>query len=85
MTQRLVLQPRVELNVSATDVPELGMGSGLSTSEVGMRLRYEIKRELAPYVGVRWERLYGGTAERARAAGEAVSRTWFVMGVRAWF
>lgn len=85
LTQRLKLQPRLEFNVSAEDVPALGVGSGLSNTEAGLRLRYEIRRELAPYVGVRWERLYGDTRDMARAAGEDTSRTSLVIGLRAWF
>ncbi len=83
--QRLVLQPRLEVNVSASDNSDLGVGRGLGSTEVGLRLRYEITRELAPYVGVRWERLYGNTGNLARSAGTPVSRSWVVVGIRAWF
>ena len=85
LTQRLVLQPRLELNVSAGDVPELGLGSGLNNTEAGLRLRYEIRREVAPYIGVRWERLHGDTRDMARAAGDPTSTTSFVIGIRAWW
>ena len=85
LTQRLILQPRLELNVSGSDVPELGLGSGLTSTEAGLRLRYEIRRELAPYVGVRWERLHGDTRDLARSEGEPTSVTSFVVGLRAWF
>ena len=84
-TQRLILQPRLEFNVSADDVPELGLGSGLNNTEVGLRLRYEIKREIAPYIGVRWERLYGDTRDIARREGEPASVTSLVAGIRIWF
>jgi copper resistance protein B len=85
ITQKLILQPMAELNFSAQDVPESGTGSGLSDVELGLRLRYEIVREFAPYVGVEWARKVGDTARFARAAGEDASGVSFVMGIRAWF
>ncbi|WP_176596000.1 MULTISPECIES: copper resistance protein B [Sphingobium] len=85
ITQRLILQPAAELNIAAQDVPELGIGSGLSDVELGLRLRYEFAREFAPYVGVNWERKLGDTARFARAEGERTSALSFVMGVRFWF
>jgi copper resistance protein B len=83
--QRVVLQPRAELNFAAQNSPETRTGQGLSTTELGLRLRYEIRREFAPYVGVSWERRFGRTADYARDEGEAVEATSFVMGLRAWF
>ena len=85
ITQRLILQPAAEINVAAQDVPELGIGSGVSDVELGLRLRYEFAREFAPYVGVNWERKLGDTARLARADGERASATSLVMGVRFWF
>ncbi|EQB15452.1 copper resistance protein B [Sphingobium lactosutens] len=85
ITQRLILQPAAEFNIAAQDVPELGVGSGLSTVELGLRLRYEIVREFAPYVGVNWERRLGDTARYARVAGQGASTTSLVMGLRFWF
>ena len=85
ITQRLILQPNAELNFAAQDVPELGIGSGLSDIELGLRLRYEFAPEFAPYVGVNWERKTGDSARYARGDGEAVSATSFVAGVRFWF
>jgi len=85
ITQRLILQPAAEVNIAAQDVPELGIGSGLSDVELGLRLRYEFAREFAPYVGVNWERKLGDSARFARAAGERAEATSFVMGVRFWF
>ncbi len=85
ITQRLILQPRFEANVAAQDVPELGIGGGLSDIELGLRLRYEIVPEFAPYVGVEYGRKIGDTARFARAAGEGVGGTSFVAGVRLWF
>ncbi|OHT18836.1 copper resistance protein B [Edaphosphingomonas haloaromaticamans] len=85
ITQRLILQPRAEFNLAAQDVPENGIGSGLSDIELGLRLRYEIAREFAPYVGISYDRKIGETADFARAAGENPSSTSLVLGVRAWF
>lgn len=85
ITQRLILQPRVEFNLSAQDVPESGVGSGLSDAEFDLRLRYEIAREFAPYIGISHSTKIGRTADFARAAGEDASSTSLVLGVRAWF
>jgi len=85
LTQRLVLQPRVELNLSAQNVPENRYGPGLVDAELGLRLRYEIRREFAPYVGVSWERKTGRTADYAREDGERVGGASFVAGIRFWF
>ena len=85
ITQRLVLQPRVELNLSAQDVPENRLGSGLANAELGLRLRYEITRQFAPYIGVSYDAKTGRTADFARAAGEDPTTTSFVAGVRLWF
>lgn len=85
LTQRLVIQPRAELNFAAEDIPSRGLGSGLSDAELAVRLRYEIKREFAPYVGVVWSRKVGDTARYARSHGEDVDDTRVVAGLRAWF
>jgi copper resistance protein B len=85
LTQRVVLEPRAELNLAAQDVPELESGSGLSDLELGLRLRYAIQPEFAPYVGVVWQRSFGDTADFARAAGRDVEHTRFLLGLRAWF
>ena len=85
LTQRLILQPRAEINASAQDVPEYGLGQGLNNTEMGIRLRYEMQREFAPYVGVRWEQTYGETRDIAQAEGEPTSSTAFVVGIRAWY
>ncbi len=85
LTQRWILEPRVEANLTGQDIPELKLGSGVSNIELGLRLRYEIKREFAPYIGVSFDRKFGGTADYARIAGEDVEATSFVIGVRAWF
>ncbi len=85
ITQRLILQPRVELNFAAQDVPENQIGAGLSNAELGLRLRYEISREFAPYIGVSWDRKVGRTADFSRMQGEDASSLNFVVGVRSWF
>lgn len=85
LTQRLILQPEIEFELYGKDDPENGIGSGLSDMEVGLRLRYEIRREFAPYIGVHWERKFGKTADFARAEGEDESDLVFVAGLRAWF
>lgn len=85
ITQRLIAQPRVGLELAAQDVPELGIGAGLSSLHAGIRLRYEIVREFAPYAGVEWQRDFGGTARSTRAGGGDADRAVAVFGVRAWF
>lgn len=85
LTQRLILQPRTELNFAVQSVDELGVGSGLSTAEAGLRLRYEFTRQFAPYVGVNWTRSVGETADFARADGEDPGALSFVAGLRFWF
>ena len=83
--QRVVLQPRAELNFAAQNTPETRTGSGLSNAEFGLRLRYEVRREFAPYIGVSWDRRLGKTADYWRAAGESAESTTFVVGIRTWF
>lgn len=85
LTNWFVLQPRAELNFAAQDVPENGVGSGLSDIELGLRLRYELRREFAPYIGVSWNRKVGDTARYARAEGESTGGFSLVTGVRVWF
>lgn len=85
ITNRLIVQPRAELELSAQDVRAIGLGAGLSSIEAGVRLRYELVPEFAPYVGVDYERGVGDTADFARAAGERVGGWAFVAGIRAWF
>ncbi|MCV0415684.1 MAG: copper resistance protein B [Brevundimonas sp.] len=85
LTQRLILQPRVELEASASDIPELGLGAGLTHVSVGVRLRYEFHREFAPYLGVEYGRDLGGAADFTRADGRDPEDVRAVIGVRAWF
>jgi copper resistance protein B len=85
LTQRLILQPRIELELAAQNVPEANIGSGFSSGEFGLRLRYDIRKEFAPYIGVNFEKAFGQTADFARAAGEENEDTSVVIGLRAWF
>ena len=85
LTQKLILQPRVETNFYGQQDAARELGSGLSSLITGVRLRYEIRREFAPYVGVEWGGKFGGTADYARAAGVRASETRVVTGVRFWY
>jgi copper resistance protein B len=85
LTQRLILQPRIEFDIALQDVPEIGVGSGLSSAEAGLRLRYEIVPEFAPYLGVAYERGFGATADFRRADGEKAGGWNLLVGARAWF
>jgi copper resistance protein B len=84
-TQRLILQPSIEANLYGRNDPQRGVGYGLSDVEVGLRLRYEIRREFAPYVGVVWQQRFGRSRDYARARGESVDDLQFVAGFRFWF
>ena len=84
-TQRLILSPEIEFNFYGQNDSERITGSGLSDINAGLRLRYEIYRELAPYIGINWERKFGSTADFARTSGENISDTEWVLGLRAWF
>ncbi len=83
-TQRLILQPRVETHFAVQQVRALGIGSGVNDIELGARMRYEVRREFAPYVGLVWFRRTGATAGLARSAGETVRQAGLVAGVRMW-
>lgn len=85
LTSRLILQPRLELNAYGRGDAGQGLGSGLAETETGLRLRYEIRREFAPYLGVEWTRLHGGTADLARAGGERSGEARGVAGFRLWY
>ncbi len=84
-TQRLILSPEIEINLYGQDDLLARTGSGLSDIEFGIRLRYEIRREFAPYIGINWSKKYGNTADYSRLQGESTSETQFVLGLRAWF
>ncbi len=85
LTQHLILEPRAEANLSAQDVPALLIGAGLSSIELGLRLRYAISPEFAPYVGVNYQQRLGDTARLAHVAGEDRHDVRVVVGLRSWF
>ena len=85
LTQRLILQGRFETNVAVQRVERFTTGSGLKNLEFGLRLRYEIRREVAPYIGVSLDRSFGETATFVREEGGHPSQVRFVAGLRAWF
>ena len=84
-TNRLILQPLFEVDVFGKSDPERGIGAGLSMTDLGLRLRYEFKREMAPYVGISWNNKWGKTADFAKAAGEEAGDSRLVTGLRLWF
>lgn len=85
LTNRLILQPLIEVTFHGQNDERRGIGSGLSTAEAGVRLRYEITRQFAPYIGVVHERAFGRTADFRRAEGEGIDDTRAVAGFRIWF
>ncbi|MGY6268349.1 copper resistance protein B [Achromobacter denitrificans] len=85
LTQRLIFTPELEASLYGKDDPERGIGSGLSEGSLSLRLRYEVTREFAPYVGVSFERKFGQTARYASDAGASRSQTAIMAGVRFWF
>ncbi|WP_456378200.1 copper resistance protein B [Thiolapillus sp.] len=84
-TQKLILSPGLEVSLHSKDDEAVGIGSGLSGMEAGLRLRYEIVREFAPYIGINWWRKFGNTADYAREEGGEVQDIEFVAGFRMWF
>ena len=84
-SQRLILQPELEANLHGRSDPARRIGSGLADAKLGLRLRYEIRREFAPYIGVVWTRRFGATADFARADHQAALDRQWVAGVRIWF
>lgn len=85
ITQQLILQPNAEINLAVQSVKERDIGSGVNSVGVGLRLRYEIVREFAPYIGFQWERKLGQTADYARADRETADNRSLVTGIRFWF
>ncbi|MFZ7125528.1 MAG: copper resistance protein B [Desulfobacterales bacterium] len=85
LSQRLILQPRLETGIAVQEVEEYGVGQGFTDIELGLRLHYEIRREFAPYIGVSWSRKLGETADLTEAEGGDIETTSFVAGVRFWF
>jgi len=84
LSQRLILQPRLEINAALQEVEGYNIGQGINDITLGARLRYEIRRELAPYIGVSWHQKVGQTADLAKADGEDTDVISFVIGLRIW-
>jgi copper resistance protein B len=84
ITQRLVLRPEIEANLYGRSDPARGLGSGLATLQTELRLRYELSREFAPYVGVAWDRAFGETEKLRRAATGKADEVKFLVGVKVW-
>jgi copper resistance protein B len=85
LTQRLILQPQIEINIYSKGDPARLVGAGFSDIDTGLRLRYEFSRKFAPYIGVVYEGKFGQTANFARRAGESTGDVRFALGVRVWF
>ena len=85
LSERWILHPELELNAHSRSDPDRGTGAGLGTLQAGLRLRYEITRQFAPYLGLEYEQAIGGTADLRRREGEAVRDTLLVLGLRVWF
>lgn len=85
LTQKMVLSPEISMNFYGQNDMHRLTGSGLADGQAGLRLRYEIRREFAPYIGVNWTKSFGNTADFVREHGESASDTQWVAGVRAWF
>jgi copper resistance protein B len=85
LTQKLIFQPRAEITFFGKDDQANALGSGLSSSALGLRMRYEFTRQFAPYIGVEWTNLYGNTADFAQLDGQSDSNTEFVAGIKFWF
>lgn len=85
ITQKLILQPRVEVNFYSQSDPSRLVSSGLSNIEAGLRLRYEIEREFAPYIGIEWASSFGSAADIIQFQGKQAEETRFVAGVHFWF
>ena len=85
LTQKWILTPEVEANFFSKNDHDVGLGRGLSDVSLGLRLRYEIKRELAPYIGIEWDKRFGDTTDFSKDKGERSSDIKWVAGIRLWF
>jgi copper resistance protein B len=85
LSQRLILQPRLELNLAFSEDDELGSGTGVNNAQLGLRLRYEIKREIAPYLGINWYRAYGDSKDFRKQAGQNIEEFSVMAGFRFWY
>lgn len=84
LSQRLVLQPQIELNAYSRSDPATGTGAGLSDLDTGLRLRYQIRRQIAPYLGLTYENQFGSTADFSCRVGDPVRRLRLAAGIRLW-
>ena len=85
LTNTLILQPQFEVNLYSKSDPARLIGAGISEIDTGLRLRYELDRKFAPYIGVAYEGKFGQTASFVRRAGESTCGVRFVFGIRTWF
>ena len=85
LSQHLELAPELQLNFYGQQNPTLAQGAGLSDAALSLRLKYQIRREIVPYIGVSWEALTGETADIAQAAGDETTHTKWLLGIHAWF
>jgi len=85
LTQRLIIQPRAEITFYGKDDQHNELGSGLSSSAIGFRVRYEFTRQFAPYLGVEWTKQFGRTADYAELNGQSIHDTAYVAGIKFWF
>jgi copper resistance protein B len=85
ITQRLIVQPQLEMNFYSSPDTARGLGTGLTELDTGLRLRYEFRRKLAPYIGFAYTNQFGSTAAYSRQEGESVSNPRFVFGLRVWY
>ena len=85
LTQKLIIQPRAEITLYGKNDKQNELGSGLSSSAIGFRVRYEFTRQFAPYIGVEWSNKFGNTADYATSSGQSSSNTAFVAGIKFWF
>jgi copper resistance protein B len=85
ITNRLIVQPQIELNFYSRSDRARGIGSGLADIDTGLRLRYEVTRKFAPYIGVSYDGKFGQTASFARQEGDTVHDLRFLAGIRLWF
>ncbi len=84
-SQQLILQPRLEINAAASETRKYGVGTGINDVQFGLRLRYEFRREIAPYIGIAWQKLFGDTADFARADNARTFNLSLISGIRLWF
>ncbi len=82
LTQRLIVRPRLEVNLNTRKDAALGLGTGITDASLSLQTRYEFRREFAPYLDVTWKQRYGATADHARARGEKPNETRVVAGIR---